>query len=166
MDYQHILHPIAPVYDAQSQVLILGSFPSVKSREEGFFYGHPRNRFWRLLAEITGEQMPVSKDEKLLLLHTHHIALWDVISSCDIVGSSDSSITNVIPNDITSILENSNVKAVITNGKTADGLYRRFIEPVTQMQPVCLPSTSPANAAWSYDRLLGYWRQALLKYIK
>lgn len=164
--FKAIKHPIEPVFNQTSKILILGSFPSVKSREEGFFYGHPRNRFWKLMAELTGEKLPISNDEKKRLLLKHHIALWDVIASCDIVGSSDSSIENAVANDITSILQNSSVQAIFTNGKTADKLYQQYIEPKVHMAAICLPSTSPANAAWSYERLFEVWREATEKYIK
>ncbi len=154
----HVLHPFGPLYDENSRVLILGSFPSVKSREQQFFYGHPKNRFWPLLAALTGSEIPQNIEEKKQLALKNGIALWDVIASCEIVGSSDSSIRNAKPNDITPILENSNVRKIFTNGKTADSLYMRYIFPVTKIQSVCLPSTSPANAAWNMGRLLSAWQ--------
>lgn len=157
-----IVHPFGPLYDEQSRVLILGSFPSVKSREQQFFYGHPKNRFWPLLAALTGSEIPQTIEEKKQLALKNGIALWDVIASCEIVGSSDSSIRNAKPNDITPILENSSVQNIFTNGKTADSLYMRYIFPVTKIQSVCLPSTSPANAAWNMERLLSAW-QIILK---
>ena len=158
----YIVHPFGPLYDENSRVLILGSFPSVKSREQQFFYGHPKNRFWPLLAALTGSGIPQNIEEKKQLALKNGIALWDVIASCEIVGSSDSSIRNAKPNDITPILENSNVRKIFTNGKTADSLYMRYIFPVTKIQSVCLPSTSPANAAWNMERLLSAW-QIILK---
>lgn len=154
----YIVHPFGPLYDEQSRVLILGSFPSVKSREQQFFYGHPKNRFWPLLAALTGSGIPQNIEEKKQLALKNGIALWDVIASCEIVGSSDSSIRNAKPNDITPILENSNVRKIFTNGKTADSLYMRSIFPVTKIQSVCLPSTSPANAAWNMGRLQSAWQ--------
>lgn len=157
-----IVHPFGPLYDEQSRVLILGSFPSVKSREQQFFYGHPKNRFWPLLAALTGSEIPQTIEEKKQLALHNGIALWDVIASCEIVGSSDSSIRNAKPNDITPILKNSSVQNIFTNGKTADSLYMRYIFPVTKIQSVCLPSTSPANAAWNMERLLSAW-QIILK---
>ena len=157
-----VWHPFGPLYDEQSLVLILGSFPSVKSREQQFFYGHPKNRFWPLLAALTGSEIPRTIEEKKQLALKNGIALWDVIASCEIVGSSDSSIRNAKPNDITPILENSNVRKIFTNGKTADSLYMRYIFPVTKIQSVCLPSTSPANAARNMERLLSAW-QIILK---
>lgn len=154
----HVLHPFGPLYDENSRVLILGSFPSVKSREQQFFYGHPKNRFWPLLAALTGSEIPQTIEEKKQLTVKNGIALWDVIASCEIVGSSDSSIRNARPNDITPILKNSGVQNIFTNGKTADSLYMRYIFPVTGIQSVCLPSTSPANAAWNMERLLSAWQ--------
>lgn len=158
-----VLHPFGPLYDENSRVLILGSFPSVKSREQQFFYGHPKNRFWPLLAALTGSEIPQTIEEKKQLTVKNGIALWDVIASCEIVGSSDSSIRNAKPNDITPILKNSGVQNIFTNGKTADSLYMRYIFPVTKIQSVCLPSTSPANAAWNMERLLSAW-QVIMKY--
>lgn len=150
-------HPIPPVFSKDAKVLILGSFPSVKSRETGFFYGHPQNRFWSVLSEILDCPTPETVEQKRNFLHTHSIALWDVIASCEIKGSSDSSIENAIPNDISEILNNANIKAIFTNGKTADRLYKKYIEKTSGIKAVCLPSTSPANAAWSKDRLKTEW---------
>ena len=156
------VHPIAPVFDNQSKVLILGSFPSVKSREYGFFYGHPQNRFWRVTAEIFDCNAPASIDEKRTFLLENHIALWDVIASCEIVGSSDSSIKNVTPNDISRILSASPVERIFTNGKKAFELYNKYILPEIGIEAQCLPSTSPANAAWSLERLTAEWRKIKL----
>ncbi len=152
-----IIHPIDPVYDENSRILILGSFPSVKSREQGFFYGHPQNRFWRVLAGIIGCDVPITIDEKKRFLLENNIALWDVIHSCEIEGSADSSIKNAVPNDIGDMIAKSNIQCVFTNGKTADKLYKQYIEPRINFKAVCLPSTSPANAAWSLERLIEYW---------
>lgn len=155
----HVLHEIRPVFNKDSHILILGSFPSVKSRENHFFYGHPRNRFWDILSTLTASPLPSSIEEKKALLLTHHIALWDVIASCDIEGSSDSSIRNVIPNDFSEILHTASIQKIFTNGGTADRLYKKYCFPQTQMEALCLPSTSPANAAWSKERLLTKWNQ-------
>jgi len=155
----HVLHEIHPVFDKNSRILILGSFPSVKSRENHFFYGHPRNRFWDILATLTGNTLPSTVEEKKALLLTHHIAVWDVIASCDIAGSSDSSIRNVIPNDFSEILQLASIRQIFTNGGTADRLYKKYCFPQTHMNAICLPSTSPANAAWSKERLLTKWNQ-------
>ena len=152
-----LIHPIAPVFDKDSRVLILGSFPSVKSREEGFFYGHPQNRFWKVTASVFGEDVPKTIDEKKSFLLKNHIALWDVIGSCEIDGSSDSSIRNVSVNDIKMILETAGIQAIYLNGKKAFQLYQKHMLPVTGREGICLPSTSPANAAWQMDRLVREW---------
>ena len=161
MDYEHIIHPIPPFYAADSRVLILGSFPSVKTRESGFFYGHPQNRFWKLLALLFGEKPPVTVPGKQELLAAHHIALWDSIASCDIRGSSDSSIRNAVPNDFGRILAEADIRQIFTNGKKSDEIYRKYCLPQTGREAVCLPSTSPANAAWSLERLAGEWAKIL-----
>jgi len=154
-----MLHPIDPVFDKDSAVLILGSFPSVKSREEGFFYGHPQNRFWKVTARVFGEEVPQTIAEKKSFLLRNHIALWDVIGSCDIEGSSDASIRNVSVNDISLILKTANIKAVFLNGKKAFSLYRKYMYPEVKREGICLPSTSPANAMWSVDKLIDEWKQ-------
>lgn len=156
-----IKHPIAPVYDAHSTILILGSFPSVKSREEGFFYGHPQNRFWRVLSALFGGNVPQTVPEKQAFLLQNRVALWDVICSCDIVGSSDSSIRNVVPNDLAPILETAQIRQIYVNGKKAQDLYCRYLEPVTGRSAVCLPSTSPANASYNLDKLIAAWKVIL-----
>ena len=152
------VHPIPPVFDADSTVLVLGSFPSVKSRESGFFYGHAQNRFWRVTAAVFGCPVPVTIPEKRAFLLQNHVALWDVIASCDIDGSSDASIKNVRPNDLAPLLTASKITHIFTNGATADALYTRWQFPATGIPAVRLPSTSPANAAWSLDRLIDAWR--------
>ena len=160
-----ILHPIPPVFDADSRILILGSFPSVRSREEGFFYGHPRNRFWAVLARLLEEPVPSSAEEKKAFLLRNRIALWDVIRSCTLTGSSDSSIRDVIPNDLSGILAAADIRAVFVNGRTAEKLYRTWIAPVTGIACIPLPSTSPANAAWDLDRLAESW-SAILPFLQ
>ncbi len=154
-----IIHPIPPVYDRNSEILILGSFPSIKSREVGFFYGHKQNRFWKVLAAIFDDTPPETVEDKKKFLLKHHVAVWDVIASCDIEGSSDSSIKNVTVNDLTEILNNSNIKRIFTNGKKADDLYKKYSYQNTGIESVCLPSTSPANAAWSLDKLIAAWKE-------
>ena len=151
------VHPIAPVFDKDSKVLILGSFPSVKSREEGFFYGHPQNRFWKVTSRIFGEELPVTIDEKKAFLIKNHIALWDVIGSCEIDGSSDSSIRDVTVNDLSVILDTADIRAIFLNGKKAEQYYMKYLFPALNRDAVCLPSTSPANAAWSLDKLADAW---------
>ena len=159
-----IEHPIPPLYDKNSRVLILGSFPSVKSREQRFFYGHPQNRFWRVIARIFDKEVPESLEEKKKLLYSMHIAVWDVIAACDISGSSDSSIRNVVPNDLKIILDNADIKQVFVNGKTAEKYFKKFIGKSLNIEAVCLPSTSPANAARSFESLVEEWN-IIKKYI-
>lgn len=155
-----VIHPIAPVYDENSKVLILGSFPSVKSREVCFFYGHPQNRFWKLLASIYEEDVPVTVEEKRAFLLRHSIAVWDVIKSCDITGSSDASIKNVVPNDLSIILSTANIRNIYVNGQTAYKYYeKKYSKQLIKREAICLPSTSPANAAWDMDRLKSEWIQ-------
>lgn len=156
-----ILHPIPPVFDENSQVLILGSFPSVKSREQGFFYGHPQNRFWKVTAALFAEDAPQSIEEKRSFLLRNRIAVWDVIGSCDIVGSSDASIRNVTANDLSVILNAADIRAIFVNGKTAYAYYQKYTEPKIGRSAICLPSTSPANAAWSAERIIEAWREIL-----
>lgn len=162
-EYQHISHGFGPVFDDNSRILILGSFPSVKSRAEGFYYGHPRNRFWKVLAAVWKEEEPKTIQEKKEFLFRNGIALYDVIEECDIIGSSDSSIKNVIPSDLSSIFETAKINAVFTNGKTADRLYQKYQQTKVGRASVCLPSTSPANAAFSLEKLAEIWADAIKK---
>ena len=150
-------HEIPPIYDERSKILILGSFPSVKSRENNFFYHHPQNRFWKVLAQILKEDLPNTIEEKKSLLLKNNIALWDVIASCEIEGSSDSSIRNVVPNDIGNILKNTEILEIYANGAKAYSLYQKYMYPVCKREAVKLPSTSPANAAFSLERLEQEW---------
>lgn len=156
-----IYHPFPPLYDGNSKILILGSFPSVKSREQKFFYGHPQNRFWKVTAALYGCDIPNTVKEKSSFLHNNGIALWDVIAACEITGSSDSSIKNVIPNDLSEILNSADIRSIFVNGKTAEKYYNKYTKPVTGRAAVCLPSTSPANAVWTYEKLLDAWRVIL-----
>lgn len=158
MEAARVLHPIAPVFDMDSKVLILGSFPSVKSREAGFFYGHPQNRYWKVLAEVFGEEIPKTIPEKKGFLLRNHVAAWDVIQSCEIVGSSDASIKNVVANDLRVILDAAEISQIFVNGKTAEKMFLKYTQPRLGRDCVCLPSTSPANAAWSVERLVQAWR--------
>ena len=190
MNSSFLVHPIPPLFDQDSRVLILGSFPSPKSREAQFFYGHPQNRFWKVMARVLnwhGEEgscpagdfskggchaggfseggctaggpvfVPSTTEEKRAMLLSNHIALWDTIASCEITGASDSSITSVTPNDLSPILETAKIRAVFCNGAASHKLYMKYIFPVTGREAVKLPSTSPANAAWSVDRLTAAW---------
>ena len=158
MQPQKIIHPIPPLYDAESKILILGSFPSIKSREAMFFYGHPQTRFWPLLARLSGEDVPTSIEEKKSLVLRHRVALWDSIHSCTIVGSSDSSVRDVVPNDLSVILDNSKVERIYCNGALSHKMYTKYIYPTTGITAVKLPSTSPANAAFNMDRLEKEWQ--------
>ena len=153
-----IVHPISPVFDKDSRILVLGSFPSVKSREACFFYGHPQNRFWKLVSFIFEEDAPQTVEEKRAFLIRNHIAVWDVIHSCDIEGSSDTSIRNVTANDLSIILNTADIKTIYVNGKTAYKYYQKYTLPMTGREAVCLPSTSPANAAWNMERLAEAWK--------
>lgn len=156
-EYEAVSHEFAPVFDANSRVLILGTFPSVKSREQNFYYGHPQNRFWKVMARLTGWDVPQTIEEKKTLLLKNGIAIWDVIASCEIVGSSDSSIKNVVPANLNQVLTQCNIKAVYANGGTAKKLYEKYSQKETGREIIGLPSTSPANAAYSVDRLMEYW---------
>ncbi|MCR5088683.1 MAG: DNA-deoxyinosine glycosylase [Oscillospiraceae bacterium] len=152
-------HPVSPVYNENSRVLILGSFPSVRSRETMFFYGHPQNRYWRVLSAVFQDTLPETVAEKKAFLLRHHIAAWDVIASCSIEGSSDASIRDVTPTDLRPILRTADIRQIFVNGRTAEKMYRKYTEPVLGRGCICLPSTSPANAAWSLERLTEAWQQ-------
>lgn len=151
------VHTIPPLYGKNSRVLILGSFPSVKSREQGFFYGHPQNRFWKVVSGIFNCDMPETVQEKTDLVLNNGLALWDVIAECEIVGSGDSSIKNVIPNDLSKILLNADIQKIFVNGKTAEKYYIKYQQHLTGKKAVCLPSTSPANAMWNIEKLIAAW---------
>lgn len=157
MKPEAVVHPFPAFYRPDSGILILGSFPSVKSREQMFFYGHPQNRFWRVLAALFDAPVPGSVPEKIALLEQNHIALWDVIGSCTVAGSADSSIRDVVPNDLRPILAAAPIRAIYVNGRTADAYYRKYQRSVLGRDAIVLPSTSPANAACSFDRLLSAW---------
>ncbi|MCR4780765.1 MAG: DNA-deoxyinosine glycosylase [Ruminiclostridium sp.] len=161
MEYEHVTHGFPPVYDENSRVLILGSLPSVKSREQQFYYGHPQNRFWKVMAAVVKDAVPATAEEKRSFLLRHGIALYDTVYECDIAGSSDSSIKNIVPTDLAPILSAAHISAIFTNGGTATRVYRRYHLPVTGIEPVPLPSTSPANASRSLDRLISDWTLAL-----
>lgn len=175
-DYQQLTHEFEPVFNKDSKILILGTFPSVKSREQHFYYGHPQNRFWKVLAAITEEPIPTTILEKKALLLNHHIAIWDVIQSCEIIGSSDSSIRNVVASDISGLLEQTHITAIFGNGNKACELFEKYTLPNLSacflnhpakegLQIHKLPSTSPANAAWSLERLSNYWKQEISPFL-
>lgn len=175
--YQHIEHGFEPVFDRHSRVLVLGSFPSVLSRANAFYYGNPQNRFWRVIAARLGAPVPPNEGDPLadgtpatldasiaakrFMLLDGGVALWDVIESCDIKGSSDASIRNVVPAHIELITSNVSIEQVICNGGTAGRLYKRYLQERTGLPAVILPSTSPANAAWRLERLVECWREAV-----
>lgn len=161
-----VQHPIAPIYDKHSKILILGSFPSVKSREQMFFYGHKQNRFWKVLAALLDCPLPETIEQKKEMLLMHGIAVWDVIASCEITGSSDASIRNVVPNDLTPILETAQIRAIFVNGGKAYELFQKYQNGkmpanAPAVTVTRLPSTSPANAAFSLERLISEWAQIL-----
>lgn len=166
--YQRIHHGFDPIFDGRSRVLVLGSFPSVLSRANDFYYGNPRNRFWRVMAACLGEAAPADGDipAKRSMLLAHGVALWDVIERCDIKGSSDASIRNVVPADVRRIMDAAPISAVLCNGGTSARLYRRYLQQVTGLAAVALPSTSPANAAWPEGRLIGAWGSALTEALR
>lgn len=155
-------HNIPPVYDKNSKILILGSFPSVKSREAQFFYGHPQNRFWKVLSAVLGCECPVTTEEKKAMLLSHNIAVWDVIGSCEITGSSDASIRAVVPNDIAGLVAKTSITHIFTNGATSYNMYKRYCCNRVGIEAVRLPSTSPANASYSLEKLTAEWSGQLL----
>lgn len=152
-----MIHNIDPVYDSDSRILILGSFPSVKSREQQFFYGHKQNRFWRVMAQVLDCAVPEDIAQKRVMLLSHHVAVWDVIASCEITGSSDASIRDVRPNDLSQILSQADIRAIYANGSKAYQLYQKYIYPANGLEINLLPSTSPANAGYSLERLVEAW---------
>ena len=172
-----MVHTFEPIYDDKSEILILGSLPSVKSRENQFYYGHPQNRFWKVIAGMFGEQAPVTIEEKKKFLLRHHIAVWDVIASCDIIGSADSTIKNVVANDMDIILQKANIKGIFANGDKAYQLFLKYcgresksslkFEQLQKGRPPVykLPSTSPANAAWNLEKLIAAWGEAVGSYL-
>ncbi|MBQ8074512.1 MAG: DNA-deoxyinosine glycosylase [Oscillospiraceae bacterium] len=161
MAQQALTHPIPPTWNEKSRVLILGSFPSAKSREMAYFYGHPQNRFWKVLALLFDEPVPETKEEREAFLLSYGIAVWDVIASCSISGSSDSSIRDVAVNDLSPILNHAPIRQIYVNGRKAESLFRKYIQPQIAREAICLPSTSPANAAWTLEKLLPVWQQIL-----
>ncbi len=157
--YTHIIHPFPPLYDSESEILILGSFPSVKSREQKFFYGHKQNRFWKVMAAVLETAVPETIEEKKKMLYRHHIALWDSIYSCDIIGSSDSSIKNAVPTDLGQIIAGSKIRKIFCNGAASGICFKKYQEKELQITADILPSTSPANAAYSLEKLISIWRK-------
>lgn len=158
-EYTYVEHTFAPVYDEHSRILILGTLPSVKSRENLFYYGHPQNRFWKVIAKVVGEEVPRTIEEKKEMLLRNHIAIWDVIRSCSIRGSGDSSIRDVVVNDFTEILKRAPIERIYANGAKAYELYQKYAFAQTGREIIKLPSTSPANAGYGLERLCEEWRQ-------
>lgn len=157
-------HILKPIYNQNSKILILGTIPSPKSREIGFYYGHPQNRFWKILSDILNEPPKETKEEKIQLLLKHNIALWDVLESCEIEGASDSTIKNPKPNNLNSIIKKSEIKTIFVTGKKAEKLYNKLCKNITQIPCICLPSTSPANCAIKYNELKEKYK-IILKYL-
>ena len=157
-NYTHVVHTFEPIYDRKSKVLILGSLPSVKSREQNFYYGHPQNRFWKVIAQLTDWTLPETIEEKKEMLLANGIAIWDVIAECDIIGSSDSSIKNVVVNDFSRILEEAPIRQIYANGAKSYEIYRKYALQQTKREIIKLPSTSPANAAWTVEKLCNTWK--------
>ena len=161
-----ITHPFGPLYDENSKILILGSFPSVKSREANFFYGHPQNRFWKVLADVLGCDVPQTIDEKKAMLLSHGIALWDSLASCDIVGSADSTIKNPVANDLSPIFKEANIRLLCFNGRKSEEIYKKYSKTKFEVDMCCLPSTSPANATFNFEKLSDNWKKAILPVLK
>ena len=157
--YTHIIHPFPPLYDSESEILILCTFHSVKSREQKFFYGHKQNRFWKVMAAVLETAVPETIEEKKKMLYRHHIALWDSIYSCDIIGSSDSSIKNAVPTDLGQIITGSKIRKIFCNGAASGICFKKYQEKELQITADILPSTSPANAAYSLEKLISIWRK-------
>ncbi len=156
-EYERVNHEFAPVFDEKSRVLVLGTLPSGKSREMGFYYGHPQNRFWKVMAALFDEDVPQTIDEKKAMLLRNGVAVWDVVESCDIIGASDSSIKNVVPADVAGLLRQTGIKRVFANGALAKKLYDKYTLKTTGIEAVKLPSTSPANARFGLEDLLESW---------
>ena len=162
MEKEAVIHPFPPVWDERSRILILGSFPSVRSRETGFYYGHPQNRFWALMARLYGEGFPASKEERLAFALRNGVALWDAIESCRITGSSDASIRDAKPNDIAGLIAQTNITRIFCNGQQSYRMFMRYCADPCSIAATPLPSTSPANAAWTMDRLAEAWKVILV----
>ena len=156
-EYRHIPQGFGPVFDGNARVLVLGSFPSVRSRQQNFYYGHPQNRFWKVVAALYDEEIPGTIEEKKWLITGHGLALWGTIASCEITGSSDASIRDARANDLSVILDHCQIRGIYCNGRKSYDLYQKYVLPVTGRDAVCLPSTSPANARWRLPDLIEAW---------
>ena len=161
-EYEHVKHTFEPVYDENSKILILGSLPSVKSREQGFYYGHPQNRFWKVVAGLLKWEEPVTIEEKKKMLLENNIAIWDVLESCDIIGSSDSSIKNPVAADIPGLLKKTKIEKIYVNGTTAGKYYKKYVLPFTGIEAVILQSTSPLNCRYNLEKMMENWEKILV----
>ena len=154
-------HPFKPIFDKNSKILILGSFPSVISRKFGFYYTNPQNRFWRVLARILNDDVPESTDEKIKFLLFHHIAIYDAAISCEIDGSSDAKMSKIVPANLKPLFKEANIKQVYANGGKAYEICKKYLDDeilkATKNEVIKLPSTSPANAKFSLERLANEW---------
>ena len=165
MQLEKVTHDFQPIYNEESRILMLGTMPSPKSREIGFYYGHPRNRFWKVVSDVCGENLPETKEEKIDFALRNKIAVWDVLAGCEIKGAEDASIKNPVANDMNIIIKNADIKAIFATGQKAAQLYRRYCQKETGIEIICLPSTSPANCSISYEKLFEAYLE-ILKYIK
>lgn len=156
-----INHPFKPIYSKYSKILILGSFPSVKSRQQNFYYAHPQNRFWKLIAKIYKANIPNNIEEKKKLILNNNLAIWDVIKSCEIEGSADSSIQNIEVSDINELINKTDITKVVFNGNKAAESYFKYNKRIENIEYVTLPSTSPANAQYSFERLYNIWKEEI-----
>ena len=165
MESRQVTHDFQPIYNEESRVLMLGTMPSPKSRETGFYYGHPRNRFWKVVSDVCGEVLPETKEEKVAFALRNKIAVWDVLAGCEIKGAEDASIRNPVVNDLNVIIKSADIRAVFATGQKAAQLYRKYCQKETGMEIICLPSTSPANCSVSYEKLFEAY-DVVLKYIR
>ena len=165
MKIEQVTHDFEPVYNKESRILMLGTMPSPKSREVGFYYGHPRNRFWKVVSDVCGEVFPDTKEEKIAFALRNKIAVWDVLVECEIKGAEDASIRNPVVNDMNRIIKNADIKAVFATGQKAAQLYKKYCKEQTGMEIITLPSTSPANCSVSYEKLFEAY-EIILEYIR
>ena len=165
MKIEQVTHDFEPIFNSESRILMLGTMPSPKSREVGFYYGHPRNRFWKVVSEVCGEELPETKEEKIAFALRNKIAVWDVLAGCEIKGAEDASIRNPVANDMNLILENAEIRAVFATGQKAAQLYKKYCQKETGMEIITLPSTSPANCSVSYEKLFEAY-EIILQYIR
>lgn len=156
-----VVHPFEPIYNSNSKILILGSMPSVKSREENFYYAHPQNRFWKVLAFVFNKDVPKSIEEKTQLVLENNLALWDSVKSCEIINSADSTIKNAVPNDIVGFVRKNKINKIIFNGKKSYDIFSKFFKEFKECELEVLPSTSPANAKFSFNDLCNIWKEKI-----